>query len=316
MGPNVLITTGDSRVGFQTAIEFLGEKIYNRVVVGFRNAKIGKDLENIGAIAVDLKPENSSAVESVIRDHQIGHMYIIPPSSDKRVEHTKAYIAAASKSHMRCVVLMSVVNCSNLSLSQERDTENEAAEDFGSSMSDFAACERFFTENMDKNWCILRQSLHQQNLLVLADIVQNRGHIPLPTANGKTGLVNLKDCAVAASAILRTDDMNEDYKRKTFNITGPESVNGLEIAKIAGDTFGRHIKFEHIHAKEMYRILSNISGLNKCDIQFLMDYFWATRTGKMDFVSPDYKYLTGMEGQRLVDFFKENGDQFQPGHGP
>ncbi|KAI9141527.1 hypothetical protein BKA69DRAFT_1073951 [Paraphysoderma sedebokerense] len=94
------------------------------------------------------------------------------------------------------------------------------------------------------------------------------------------------------------------------------SLDGMTIATIAGKMLGRTMSYQNLSPKEMERILLNVSGLNQYDIDFLMDYFWATRKGLMDIKSKNYKDLTGMEGEKVDEFFRENGDQFRPGQGP
>lgn len=308
----------------------LREKMFNKVVIGVRDISRGKDLENLGAIVTEIKAEKPETVLSAIRDNEVTHIYIIPPASKTRYEDTKSYIDAAGNMDLKCVVMMSVVGCDKVHVQEldeealqadsatgvEQSDDDRKKRQMGESFKQFADCEAYLKKAIKENWCILRQSFFQQNMLLLAEVIQNRGVIPLPLGDGKFSPVNLKDCAISASAVLQHDSMKDNHKKEIFSITGPHSLDGMTIATIAGKMLGRTMSYQNLSPKEMERILLNVSGLNQYDIDFLMDYFWATRKGLMDIKSKNYKDLTGMEGEKVDEFFRENGDQFRPGQGP
>ncbi|KAL7749681.1 hypothetical protein RI367_004909 [Sorochytrium milnesiophthora] len=325
MRPRVFVSHADTYSGYYTAREMLREDQFDLVRIGVRNPSSVKELTDRGAEAVQLYSPDAHELEHALRGIQ--SLFIVPPPSSSCLQDVRAYIDAAVRTGVKSVVLLSIMRGS--SDDDNDDNKNKKRRDGGkdkkkhddgdddrSRLHLFDAMESYLKES-GLRWCILRTGFVQQNLLYFAEIIQNKGMIPLPIGHGKFSPVNLKDVAVAASIILRTHPLRDEDLHQVYTLTGTEApIDGPGLAIIASRVLLAPISFHDITPDQMRRILRAVRGITEWEVELYMDMFADIRHGVLDVQSRDLARLIGSQGETVEEFFGENADQLRPGQGP
>jgi len=98
-------------------------------------------------------------------------------------------------------------------------------------------------------WTFLRPHLFMQNLLRFAGDVAERGTLAAPMGERHYPLVDTRDVAAAAAAVLRDP---VPHAGRTYTLTGPEALTYHDLAQAIGDLIGRPVSYE-ARAPEAFR---------------------------------------------------------------
>jgi NAD(P)H dehydrogenase (quinone) len=89
-------------------------------------------------------------------------------------------------------------------------------------------------------WTFLRPHLYMQNLLRFAAEVAGSGTLTAPMGSGAFPLVDTRDVAAAAAAVLRDPGQ---HAMRTYVLTGPRAVSYAEIAAAMAAVAGRAVEY-------------------------------------------------------------------------
>jgi len=226
--------------------------------------------------------ENDEQVDAALAG--VDTLFIIPGGVENRGELAAKAVRHAKKQGVRKVLLFSVVGAEYKSIL-------------------FARQFRLAEEELEASgliWNHLRTVWFQENLFGwIAPIKQ--GIFPIATGEGKVPWMNLGDSADAANVILLNTDGSTN--NKAYNITGPEALSSAEVAAILSKALGREIKFiSPTPEEQLQAFLSN--GWPEWQAKGALELIELFRNNVVNFVSPDYKNLTGKEGTKLADWFE------------
>jgi len=87
------------------------------------------------------------------------------------------------------------------------------------------------------SWSVLRPSVFAANALWWADTIRGGGPVPDNAAGAAQGVVDPRDVAACAAAVLT----QEGHDGATYTLTGPEAISVPEQAAILGKILGRDI---------------------------------------------------------------------------
>ncbi len=88
-------------------------------------------------------------------------------------------------------------------------------------------------------YTILRPNSFYQNLLWSAGTIKEQGAFYLPIGDAKQSLVDVRDIAAVAVAVLT----GKDHEGKIYEITGPESLSYYDVAEKLSKVLGKPIKY-------------------------------------------------------------------------
>ena len=89
---------------------------------------------------------------------------------------------------------------------------------------------------------ILRPSYFIDNELMIKDVILNHGVYPMPIGSKGIAMVDARDIAeVAAIELIRRDQAPGKMPIETINLVGPDTLTGLDVAKIWSDLLGRPV---------------------------------------------------------------------------
>ncbi len=88
-------------------------------------------------------------------------------------------------------------------------------------------------------WTILRPTFFMQNIMMAAQTIASDGMIYWDWAEGKAGMIDVRDIADSAFAILT----GKGHEGKSYILTGPESVSFHHVASVFSEVLGKEVKY-------------------------------------------------------------------------
>lgn len=89
------------------------------------------------------------------------------------------------------------------------------------------------------HFCILRPNFFMQNMLGSAEQILQEGNMYWGFADGRVALIDVRDIADAAVAVLA----DKSWDGGIYELTGPEAITLHEVAKAIGTALGRPVKY-------------------------------------------------------------------------
>ncbi|WP_064692267.1 SDR family oxidoreductase [Rhizobium aegyptiacum] len=91
---------------------------------------------------------------------------------------------------------------------------------------------------------ILRPTYFIDNELMITDVILGHGVYPMPIGGKGLAMVDARDIAeVAAIELIRRDRATAALPIETINLVGPDTLTGIDVAKIWSDLLGRPIVY-------------------------------------------------------------------------
>ncbi len=125
------------------------------------------------------------------------------------------------------------------------------------------------------------------------------GKIFLPAGNGRSSFVTRKDLAEAGAVILTTPG----HDNRIYELTGVESIDFTEVAKILSSIAGRRFEYLSPEPKAFTRTLRN-AGVPDETIQYLLGFGKAISEGEFDHLTRDLEKLLGKKPTTVRQFLK------------
>ena len=99
-------------------------------------------------------------------------------------------------------------------------------------------------EQMGINATILRPAYFIQNDLMIKDAITGYGVYPMPVGDKGLAMIDVRDIAeIAAVELLRREHAARPLPLNRFNLVGPNTLTGAELAAIWSDVLGRPINY-------------------------------------------------------------------------
>jgi len=225
--------------------------------------------------------EKQDEVESALKG--VDTLFLIPGGVQNRSEIGVECVKTAKKMGVRKVLLFSVVGAEENSIMFFREM-------------------RAIEEAVEKSgllWNHLRTLWFQQNIFGWKDPIKN-GKFPIAMGRGRCPWMNLADAADAALVLLLKED--KQLEKGIWNITGPESLSGEDVANILSSSLGKAVEYVDLSPEEQLRVSLKMGWpeWQARGSQELLQWF---ADGRGEKVYPDFKTLTGKEGTRFEDWF-------------
>jgi len=282
----ILITGATGNVGLAT-LKLLESRSYSgvEVVAAVRDIERARKIEGIAGcnfcqFEFDEPATYDKALEGVtkivlIRPNQVSDVskYIFP------------FLAKAEKSGVKHIVFISIVGAERNRIFANHRTENHF-------------------KKLSIPSTILRPSLYMQNLSTLhRHDIQEHDKVNIPGGLGLVNYIDVRDVAEVIVTVL----MNRGHENKAYEITGPETMDFYQIAKIFSNELEREIKYTRPSAIRFVRqkLLDKKQLLYVLTLSLLYN---AARSGKMNYTNDVFRSITGHDPRHLIDFVHEYRD--------
>jgi uncharacterized protein YbjT (DUF2867 family) len=156
-------------------------------------------------------------------------------------------------------------------------------------------------------WTILRPHYYMQNLLSSAGSVASDGVLYMNMGQGRVGMIDARDVGVLAARVIEHPDR---HAGKVYNPTGPESTTMAEAADALGQVLGKRVNYVALPQEAARQAMLGL-GLSRWFVGNVADYGQVYSEGWGDFVTNDFKDVTGHEARS----FKQFAADFAPAFG-
>ncbi|MEO3799285.1 SDR family oxidoreductase [Nonomuraea sp. B1E8] len=153
------------------------------------------------------------------------------------------------------------------------------------------------------HWTILRPHAFMQNLLWQADRIAHEGTFSLNMAQGRLGMIDLRDVADVAAHILRAEP--DRHHGKIYTPSGPETLSYAEAAEQLGQVLGRKIHYVAAAAGDAHAGMV-AGGISDWLAGMLVEYGQALGSGFGDFTTTDVEDVTGHPPRSFADFARDH----------
>ncbi|MFO0617405.1 MAG: NAD(P)H-binding protein [Polyangiaceae bacterium] len=148
---------------------------------------------------------------------------------------------------------------------------------------------------------VMRPTFFFQNFFGLVPAIKT-GALPFPTGEGKCALIDARDIAACAAAVLA----GEGHEGKTYTITGPKALSHGEAAQIFTRVLERQVNFADLPGPAFEGALVQ-AGLPAWFAALLTDvYVTLFATSGAARVTSDVETLTGKAPRALETFVRDH----------
>lgn len=285
----VFVTGGAGQTGFQ-CVKHLAETGKNvEVCAGVHKGEPHQEtlIKSLNVMPTVTEAGDTKQLTECFRDVQ--DLFIIPPSTEDKVEHTRNYINAAKEAQVKFVLLLSVRGADRQDYS------------WG---TQFRQIEEHLKQAGLSSWCIIRTPFYAQNLLLYKQQIKE-GWLPLPVDEGRFPCMDVADVGKLASTILADCG---PHKNKVYELTGPEAMSGPEIATTFSRVLNRDIQWKNVTLEEARSILKTQS-VPDVEIEGLLDFYQLAKANCWMNVTNDFERIVGHRPASLYEFVERNKAQ-------
>jgi NAD(P)H dehydrogenase (quinone) len=152
------------------------------------------------------------------------------------------------------------------------------------------------------DWTVLRNATYAELQVMPGALAVAGGKLYTNAGDGLLVPVSRDDCAAAAAAVLTSDG----HSGMTYDITGPEALNQVQLANLLSEVSGRHVELIPIGDRMLSWGLTR-NGAPKPVARAIVAFGKAIREGYYDVVDPAVvSQLTGREPRSLRDVLIAN----------
>jgi NAD(P)H dehydrogenase (quinone) len=288
-----LFVTGASGHLGRRVVELLLEKDAGKIVAGTRKPEKLADLAARGVVVRQADFEDPKGLEAALAG--VDRVLIISTDAidrpGRRLAQHRAAVAAAVSAGVKHAVYTSMPN-------PETSPVVFAPDHLGTEQALKAS---------GVSHTILRMCWYADFLIpTLAPAVAS-GKLIAATGQGGAPYVTREDCAQAAAAALAASGSDGN----TWNVTGPDLVTYVELAKLASELTGRPVSFEAVTPEE--RVVQLIAaGTPEFIAKLLVSSQMAIAQGKMGTPTTAVKELTGREPMSVREFLATHREALVP----
>lgn len=156
------------------------------------------------------------------------------------------------------------------------------------------------------NYNIVRPNWFMQNFSTFwVQGIKEHGKIFLPAGNSKTSYISTLDIAAVSAKLLATDLFNN----KSFELSGPESLDHDQIAKEISSITNRQIEYVEISPEDLKKALLG-AGLPLDYSEFLILILGFLKAGYNSGLNNNVQEILGRSPQTFAQYVKANVHTF------
>ncbi|KAJ3119734.1 hypothetical protein HK098_005200 [Nowakowskiella sp. JEL0407] len=326
----VLVASSDSRTGLYVVQNLLDPNAACRKfvseVIAVQPTECAPDtITSLGGKVLQLdffeKSSNEIAAE-IGKQPSVDSVVLVPPASSKKVEFAEKFFHVLKKMHEnkpdrfpKSLIVISAIGV--------EEGKNKAE------LKKYLEIEEMvkqFAEELKMDYCILRTAPFMHNVQLYDKQFKDHHFLGLPIEDKAVAFIDARDVGAAAAAIAcaqEGDQMNKDYRCKTFELTGPEALTGKKMVEVIGSKSPELKKilskgFKAISRKDAEEYFAQIKDVDDSEVAFIQDTFELAKNGLLEKVSSDLNNIlspVGIEPRSFAEFIQETKDTFKASKG-
>ncbi len=152
------------------------------------------------------------------------------------------------------------------------------------------------------SWTLLRPNAFMQNFLTYYLEQIRSGAYTKPNGNGATSLVDVRDIAECAAAVLADPAAHAGH---IYTLTGGEALTNAEQMAAISAAIGKEVRYVDVSEAAAIEAMTGM-GFPSRVIDWLMSLNAVVKAGYAAGISDDVRLLTGHAPRRFADFVQEN----------
>ncbi len=218
MKKTILITAGTGNIGSELTALLAARPDVKEVRIGTRNpsankAALLKDFNKNTVKLVKFDLEDNKSIAEAIKG--VDSLCLITPLSNKMVEYQEKVIREAKEQRVNYIVKVSV------------DVASPEVQE-GPGAAHWAGEEMIRKSGIPAT--MLRPTIFMQHFLIVPGLYEKGDNtFYLPSGDGKMALLDCRDIALAAAALLTDSSKSDLFEKDYFMLTGPDMLTAEEI---------------------------------------------------------------------------------------
>jgi uncharacterized protein YbjT (DUF2867 family) len=155
-------------------------------------------------------------------------------------------------------------------------------------------------------YTLLRPSGFMSNFLTNAGSIKAQGKFYGPWGDGKMGVIHPADIAAVAVKVLTTSG----HEGKAYVLTGPESLNNAEEAKILSEVIGKPAEYVNVPPEAAADGMVK-GGMPKAYVDMLIEFSGVVRAGFTAVTTPGVEQVLGRKPKSFREWANENAAAFK-----
>jgi uncharacterized protein YbjT (DUF2867 family) len=155
-------------------------------------------------------------------------------------------------------------------------------------------------------WTILRPHYYMHNLLSSAASVASDGMLYMNMGEAPVGMIDARDVGVFAAKVI---EHPERHAGKVYTPTGPESIDMASAAAALSRVVGTRVNYVALPPDAAQQAMLGF-GLSRWFVGNVVDYGRVYADGWGDFVTSDFKDVTGHEPRSFAQFAADYAPAF------
>ncbi len=146
-------------------------------------------------------------------------------------------------------------------------------------------------------YTFVKPTFFMQNVMMAAQTVASDGMIYMPFGEGKVGMIDVRDIAEAAHAVLTTDG----HYGKGYILTGPESISFHDVARGLSGALGKEVSYVNVPLEASKEAMMGM-GMPEWTVDGYMELFAEFAINWGDRTTSAVEELTGHPARSIEQF--------------
>jgi len=285
-------------------------------------------LRDLGANMVAYRLEDLSPLEHALRHRDL--CILVIPAYANFPDSTQAMIKCIERAGVQNLILQ-------VAMGADRSDPGDGDGKYkpGKWMRAMSKVEKMVRDSRIKHWCIVRHAMLHEDLMMWShDTQKTGGKIALPIGNATMPLVAAKDVSefITNIAFFCPDEdkqvtlnggeaaeeldvyrLPRPYRGKTFDLTGPRTYTGSELAELATAAIEHPFTFQDVDRGSVGHYLEGLPNLDVSEREWLLEWFDMVKAGCASKVDhKEFKRVVGRNAIGVQWVFREHAPEFRP----
>lgn len=166
-----------------------------------------------------------------------------------------------------------------------------------------------YIEKIGLPFAHIRPGFFMQNISgIHAEEIRKLNQIYIPAGKSKTSFIDAQDIGLAAATLLHDP---QKFRNTAHTITGSQSLDYFEVAKILSDVTDRVITYPNIGFLEYRKYYIKQRKLDKRYVDVTIALYFMTRMGTAKKITEEFYKITGQKPKTFLQFAYDNKDAFK-----
>jgi len=216
----VLVTGATGNTGSLLVPALLKADVDVRIFV--RDEAKAKPLKDLGAEVVTGNLDDTAAILPAVKN--VDKIYLLTWNGETAFKQVQNVINAAKYEGVSHIIRHSMWGPDNSRIIKEGYKIDEMIMSSG------------------LQWTLLKPTFYMQNTMMAAQTISSDGVIYWDMKDGKLGMIDVRDIADAAFAVIA----GKGHEGKSYILTGPEAISFHDVAKIFSDVLHKEVKYVNV----------------------------------------------------------------------